>query len=144
MSDVWSDISSEFLHLYPRGRRLVVVAGADAERSRRAADDLAVALSSAGQKVEREHSSDGDEQALRSDVIAPFRAESDGAAVLVVSGPTALLSTTARGLWNFIVWQLAGDETPHSIASAIVDVTDPEQPVRRFADYCALPSSFGA
>lgn len=144
MSNVWSDISTEFLHLYPRGRRLVVVAGADAGRSRRAADDFATALTSAGQQVVREHSDDGDEQALRTDVIAPFRASSASGAVLLVSGPAELLSTTARGLWNFIVWQLAGDEAPHAIASALVDVTDPANPTRRFADYCALPSSFGA
>ena len=144
MSDVWSDISSEFLHLYPRGRRLVVVAGADAERSRRAADDFASALTSAGQRVEREHAVDGDEQALRADIVAPFRATPDSGTVLIVSGPPELLGTSARGLWNFIVWQLAGDEAPHSIASAIVDVSDPAHPTRRFADYCALPSSFGA
>lgn len=146
MSDVWSDISTEFLHLYPGGRRLVVVAGADADRSRRAADDLASALTTAGQQVAREHSADGDEQALRADVIAPFRegTGTDTGTVLVVSGPPELLSTTARGLWNFIVWQLADDEAPHSIATAIVDVSDPAHPTRRFADYCALPSSFGA
>jgi len=77
-------------------------------------------------------------------VIAPFRTGSHPATVLIVSGPAVLLSPTARGLWNFIVWQLAGDEAPHSIAGAIVDVTDPAAPTRRFADYCALPSSFGA
>lgn len=144
MSDAWSDISSEFLHLYPRGRRLVVVAGADAERSRQAADGLAQALTAAGQQVERQHSIDGDEQALRADVIAPFRDSGDDAGILIVSGPSALLSETARGLWNFIVWQLAGDEAPHAIASALVDMTDPANPTRRFADYCALPSSFEA
>ncbi|MFJ2542680.1 hypothetical protein [Microbacterium sp. NPDC087589] len=144
MSDVWSDISSEFLHLYPRGRRLVVVAGADAERSRHAADDFASSLTSAGQQVERADSRDGDEPTLRAAVVAPFRAAPDSGTVLIVSGPPELLSTTARGLWNFVVWQLAGDEAPHSIASAIVDVSDPSKPTRRFADYCALPSSFGA
>ncbi len=144
MSDAWSDISSEFLHLYPRGRRLIAVAGADAERSRRAADDLGAALIAAEQQVERTHSTDADEAALRDDVITPFRADSDPATVLIVSGPAGLLSPTARGLWNFIVWQLADDEAPHSIANAIVDVTDPAAPTRRFADYCALPSSFGA
>ena len=144
MSDAWSDISAEFLHLYPRGRRLLVVAGADAERSRHAADGLAAALTAADQQVERQHTDDGDEQVLRTDVIAPFRASPDSGSVLVVSGPPALLSETARGLWNFIVWQLAGDEAPHAIASALVDVTDPANPTRRFADYCALPSSFGA
>ena len=144
MSDVWSDITAEFLHLYPRGRRLLVVAGADAERSRSAGDDLGAALTAAGQEVERTHTEDGDENTLRSDVIAPFRTASSSATVLIVSGPASLISATARGLWNFIVWQLAGDEAPHSIASAIVDMTDPANPTRRFADYCALPSSFGA
>lgn len=144
MSDVWTDITSEFLHLYPRGRRLLVVAGADAERSRRAADDLATALHAAGQQVERAHSSDGAERQLRDEIVAPFRQREDSGAVLLVSGAAALLSESTRGIWNHIVWQLAGDEPPHSIASAIVDVTDPDNPTRRFADYCALPASFGA
>ena len=143
MSDVWSDLASEFLHLYPRGRRLVAVSGADAERSRRAADDLAAALTAADQQVERGHVDDEDEAALRADIIAPFRA-ADAPTILVVSGPEMLVAPTARGLWNFIVWQLAGDEPPHSIASALVDLTDPDNASRRFADYCALPSSFGA
>jgi len=144
MSDVWTDISSEFLHLYPRGRRLLAVAGADPERSRRAADDLATALAAAGQEVERAHSAEGIAQQVREDIVAPFRAREDSGAVLIVSGPAALLSESTRGIWNHIVWQLAGDEQPHSIASAIVDVTDPDNPTRRFADYCALPASFGA
>jgi hypothetical protein len=143
MTEIWNDIASEFLHLYPSGGRLLAVAGADAERSRHAADALAAALEAAGQTVGRAHTDDGDEQALRADVIAPFRtARSDR--VLVVSGPGALVSASARGLWNFTVWQLAGDEQPHTAASAIVDVTDPDAPTRRFDDYCALPSAFGA
>ncbi|MCI1019250.1 hypothetical protein HWD99_11475 [Microbacterium sp. C5A9] len=144
MSDVWTDISSEFLHLYPRGRRLLVVAGADAERSRRAADDLAAALTSADQHVERAHSADGSEQQLRDEIVSPFRQREDSGSVLIVSGPAPLLSESTRGIWNYILWQLAGDEPPHSIASAIVDVSDPANPRRRFADYCALPASFGA
>lgn len=143
MTEIWSDIASEFLHLYPSGGRLLAVAGADAERSRRAADDVAAALTAAGQTVERAHTGDGDEASLRADVIAPFRADR-GDRVLVVSGPAALVSASARGLWNFTIWQLAGDEQPHTAASVIVDVTDPDAPTRRFADYCALPSAFGA
>lgn len=143
MTEIWSDIASEFLHLYPTGGRLLAVAGTDAERSRRAADDLAAALTDAGQRVERAHTADGDEDALRTEVIAPFRADRSER-VLVVSGPATLLSASARGLWNFAVWQLAGDEQPHTAASVIVDVTDPAHPHRRFADFCALPSAFGA
>ena len=143
MTEFWGDIASEFLHLYPNGGRLLAVAGADAERSRRAADDLAAALTAAGQRVERAHSTAGDEDALRTEVIAPFRTDRSDR-VLVVSGPASLVSASARGLWNFAIWQLAGDEQPHTAASVIVDVTDPDAPTRRFADYCALPSAFGA
>lgn len=144
MAEVWTDIASEFLHLYPRGRRLLAVAGAEAERSRHSADELAAALSATGLRVERTHSADGDEQFLRTEVIAPFRATSASDSVLVVSGPSALLSETARGMWHYVVWQLADDEAPHTVAAAIVDVTDPANPTRRFADYCALPASYGA
>jgi hypothetical protein len=144
MSDVWTGIAEEFLHHYPRGRRLIAVAGADAERSRVAADALADVLSTAGNPVVRAHSEQGDESALRDEVVAPFRADSVEGAVLVVSGPSTLLSSTARGIWNFSLWQLAGDEPPHAAASALVDVTDPANPARRLADYCALPATFEA
>ncbi|KYK00308.1 hypothetical protein [Microbacterium sp. CH1] len=141
MSAVWDSIAEEFLHLYPRGRRLVAVAGADAERSRAAADGLAAALTAAGQTVERAHTADGEEAALRADVVGPFRAI-DSDAVLLVSGPGAIVSPSVRGMWNYVLWQLAGDEPPHTAANALVDVTDPAHPTRRFADYCAVPSSF--
>lgn len=144
MTDAWKGIADEFLHLYPSGSRLVAVAGKDAERSRRAADALAGALTAAGHEARRVHSDDGAAAALREDAVAPFRATGSGDRVLIVSGPAELLAPTTRGMWNFTVWQLVGDEAPHSAASALVDVTDPENPARRFADYCALPASYGA
>ncbi|GGM57804.1 hypothetical protein [Microbacterium saperdae] len=144
MTDVWNGIAEEFLHLYPAGRRLLAVVGEDAERSRAAADLLGTALVEAGHEVERTHSEDGDERMLRADVVAPFRNGPKADRVLIVSGPAALLGPTARGMWNFTLWQLAGDEPPHSVASALVDMTDPAHPSRRTADYCALPASFGS
>lgn len=143
MTDVWVDIASEFLHFYPRGRRLLAVAGANAERSRRAADDLTAALTASGQQVIREHSPEGSEAELRG-VVSAFREGPKSDEVLLVSGPAPLLGERTRGMWNYAVWQLAGDEPPHTVAGSIVDVTDPAQPVRRFADYCALPASYGA
>lgn len=142
MSDVWHGIAEEFLHLYPRGRRLLAVAGADADRSRVVADGLAAALTAADQTVERVHLGDVDETALRALIVAPFRTGSADGTILLVSGPAALVSPTARGLWNYVLWQLAGEEPPHTAANALVDVTDPARPTRRFADYCAVPSSF--
>lgn len=143
MTDVWADIASESLHFYPRGRRLLAVAGADAERSRQAADALGGALVAAGQQVVREHSGDGDAATLRS-VVGAFREGPKSDSILLVSGPATLLGERTRGMWNYAVWQLAGDEPPHTVAGSIVDVTDPEHPTRRFADYCALPAAYGA
>ncbi|WP_372469136.1 hypothetical protein ACCO44_07615 [Microbacterium maritypicum] len=143
MTDVWADIASEFLHFYPRGRRLLAVAGADAERSRQAADDLAAALTKAGQPVRREHSPEGDEAGVRATVTA-FREDPKSEGILLASGPAGLLGERTRGMWNYAVWQLAGDEPPHTVAGSIVDVSDPAHPVRRFADYCSLPASYGA
>lgn len=85
-----------------------------------------------------------DAAALRTDVIAPFRESAQDGRVLTVSGPAALMGEDARGVWNYTLWQLAGDEPPHSVASALVDVTDPDRPIRRFNDYCALPGSIPA
>ena len=80
---------------------------------------------------------------LRAEVTA-FREGPPSDSVLLFSGPAALLGERVRGMWNSAVWQLAGDEPPHTVAGSIVDVTDPAHPVRRFADYCALPASYGA
>lgn len=143
MTDVWADIASEFLHFYPRGRRLLAVAGADAERSRAAADALAAALTAVDQEVVRDHSADGGEAGVREAVTA-FRQAPTSDVILLFSGPAGLLGERTRGMWNYAVWQLAGDEPPHTVAGAIVDVTDPAHPTRRFADYCALPASYGA
>lgn len=143
MTDVWADIATEFLHFYPRGRRLLAVAGADAERSRQAADELATALTASGQQIVREHSAEGDETELRS-VVTAFREGPKSDDILLVSGPAALIGERTRGMWNYALWQLAGDEPPHTVAGSIVDVSDPAHPKRRFADYCALPASYGA
>ncbi|KJL20652.1 hypothetical protein RN51_02871 [Microbacterium oxydans] len=143
MTDVWADIATEFLHFYPRGRRLLAVAGADAERSRQAADELATALTASGQQVVREHSAEGAETELRGAVTA-FREGPKSDDILLFSGPAALIGERTRGMWNYALWQLAGDEPPHTVAGSIVDVTDPAHPKRRFADYCALPASYGA
>lgn len=142
--ELWDQLASEFLHLYPSGGRLIGVAGADADQSSTAADGLAQALERRGQVVQRWHSADGDETSLREGPIAQLRLDRNAERVLVVSGPGALLSPSARGLWNFSVWQFGAGEQPHTAASALVDLSDPGRPQRRFADYCALPPSYGS
>ena len=138
---LFEDLADEFLRDYPRGARLIAVASPDAARSAAAASSLCDVLAGRGIDA-RVTTQDGRaEDALRSDVVAPFR-DSRADAVLIVSGTTGLLAERTRGLWHFSVWLIDGDEVPHTAATALVDVTDPDAPVRRLADYCAVPPSF--
>ncbi len=144
MVDLWDGIAGQFLHLSPHGVRILAVAGAETERSRLAAEGVAAALERAGSVVLRAHADAVDETALRETLVTPFRADRSEDRVLVLSGPAGLLAPSVRGMWNFTVWHVAGDEPPHSAASALVDLTDAARPALRYADYCALPAEYGA
>ncbi|MBS1673896.1 MAG: hypothetical protein JSS74_08025 [Actinobacteria bacterium] len=135
------DLADEFLRDYPRGARLLAVASPSAARSAAFAEELADALRARGAEVSVTAQGELDESGLRAQIVAPFRA-AHADAVQIVSGATSLLAERTRGLWHFSVWLLEGDEVPHTAATALVDVTDPQAPVRRLADYCAVPPSF--
>ncbi|WP_243229822.1 hypothetical protein [Microbacterium sp. CIAB417] len=136
MTDAWSGIAREFLHNNATGPRLLAVSGAEEDRSRRAADELAAALAEQGVAVERTHADATEAADLRERVVAPFRADRSADRVLVVSGPDGLLSDEVRGLWHFTLWNSAGDEPTHPDAASLVDMTDPARPYRRYADSC--------
>lgn len=135
------DLVDEFLRDYPRGARLLAVASPSAERSAAFAEGLAGVLHARGLEAAVVAQGERDVLALRSDIVAPFRA-AGADAVEIVSGTNGLLAERARGLWHFSVWLIDGDEVPHTAATALVDVTDPAAPTRRLADYCAVPPSF--
>jgi len=135
------DLSDELLRDYPRGARLLAVASPSAARSAAFAGGLADALRSRGVAVSVAAQDGRDEASLRADLVTPFR-DAGGDAVEIVSGAADLLAERTRGLWHFSVWLIDGDEVPHTAATALVDVTDPEAPSRRLADYCAVPPSF--
>ena len=137
----FDEIVNEFLHLYPRGSRMVAVAGKVADRSLLFAEGLAQVLREHENAASAVAAASRDEDALRADVVRPFRDAQDGT-VLLVAGDETLLTPTARGMWHYTVWLLAGDEVPHTAASALVDVTDATHPTRRYTDYCAVPPSF--
>ncbi len=128
-------VAREFLHNYPRGSRLLAVAGADAGRSVAFADDLAAVLHGHGIAAASVSQDARNEAGLRADVIDPLRAERADA-VTIVSGDGSLLAERTRGLWHSSVWLLEGDEEPNTEADAIVDVSDPQHPTRRYADFC--------
>ncbi|MGN7861193.1 hypothetical protein ACTJI8_11460 [Microbacterium sp. 22303] len=138
---VFDDLADEFLRDYPRGARLLAVGSPSAERSAAVAEELGDVLRARGIEVAVVAQEDRDEAGLRSDIVMPFR-DAQADAVQIVSGTTSLLAERTRGLWHFSVWLIDGDEVPHTAATALVDVTDPEVPTRRLADYCAVPPSF--
>ncbi|GAA1959776.1 hypothetical protein [Agromyces allii] len=145
--DLLDGVAREFLHLTPRGRRLVAIEGLDPVRAARFADDLAAALEVQGQTVARRSLGDVDEATLRAETVEPFRAGAlegadDPDTVLVVDG-RRLLNEKVRGIWHFTVWVLAGEELPHAGVNVIVDATLESTPRRFFYDYCALPPSVG-
>lgn len=128
----------EFLQAAPRGARVWAVASPVPERSAGFADDLVAVLAARRIPASTAEPGSASVDELRADVVAPFRAEG-GDAVLLVTGDAGILDERRRALWHFSVWLLAGDEPPHTAASALIDVTDPAHPARRFGDYCAVP-----
>lgn len=134
-SDLLNSIVDEFLHSYARGSRLIAVASPDRDRSAAFAAQLTTALTARGTTATSVTPDAPDADALRSDVVGPFRSARENA-VLVVAGAAGLLDDTRRGMWHFSIWLMSGDETPHTAATALVDVTDPQHPLRQFADYC--------
>jgi hypothetical protein len=144
MSDETSlqtSLIDEFLRSYPRGSRLIAVAGVDTDRSTAFAGTLASALQERGITASAVTPDAPDADTLRAEVVGPFRSAREDA-VLIVAGDTSLLDSTRRGMWHFSIWLMAGDQVPHTAATALVDVTDPRHPSRRFADFCAVPDGF--
>jgi len=140
-ADLLNSVIDEFLHSYAHGSRLVAVSSPDRDRSAAFAAQLAAAFTARGITATAEVPDAPDADALRSELVGPFRSARENA-VLVVAGDPGLLDDTRRGMWHFSIWLMAGEETPHTAATALVDVSDPQHPFRRFADYCAVPDTF--
>ena len=140
-AELLNSVIDEFLHSYAHGSRLVAVSSPDRDRSAAFAAQLAAAFTARGVTATPVTPDAADADTLRSEVVGPFRSARENA-VLIVAGDADLLDDTRRGMWHFSLWLMAGDEAPHTAASALVDVTDPQHPFRQFADYCAVPDTF--
>lgn len=134
-AELLNSVIDEFLHSYAHGSRVVAVSSPDRDRSAAFAAQLAAAFTSRGITASSVAPDAPDADALRAEVVGPFRSKRENA-VLVVAGDAGLLDDTRRGMWHFSIWLVAGDERPHTAATALVDVTDPQHPFRRFADSC--------
>lgn len=136
-----NSVVDEFLRSYPHGARMIAVSSPDRARSADFAAGLAEALTARGITATAVTPDAPDAGALRAEVVAPFRSAREEA-VLIVAGDAGLLDGTRRGMWHFSVWLMAGDEVPHTEATSLVDVSDPQHPSRVFADFCAVPSTY--
>lgn len=136
-----ADLLDEFLRSYPRGSRLIAVSSPDVDRSAAFAETLAGILQERGIAASAVAPDTADTDTLRDEVVGPFRSAREDA-VLVVAGDAGLLDRPRRTMWHFAVWLLADDEAPHTAATALVDVSDPQHPIRRFADFCAVPDGY--
>lgn len=159
--DVYAQLAEQFSQNYARGRRIVFVDGfadtaafADA-LGRVLAGDEAVTRAS----IAVVDPADADR--LRSEIIAPYRAQTEPAdAVLLVDG-AGLLSDATRGAANFSIWLDAAPDvlatrpgrspeqpytdrefrylreaSPLRAAMVLVDVSDPSAPHQIYRDFC--------
>jgi len=136
---LWTELAGEIVQHYATGRRIVAVDGADRSATSAAADRLADALRRAGATVDRRALDDL--ASYTSTVVAPFRAGA-GDAVLVLDGPilgTPAADTLAWAMWLDTDGPGIGGPGNRTTADAIVDVTDPAHPRRRFSDWCVIP-----
>lgn len=134
-ADLLNSVIDEFLRSYARGSRLIAVSSPDRDRSVAFATRLTEALTARDITATSVAPDAPDADTLRTEVVGPFRSTRENA-VLVVSGDAGLLDDTRRGMWHFSIWLMTGDERPHTAATALVDVTDPQHPFRQFADSC--------
>lgn len=143
------------------GRIVVAIDALDREAASTFADGFEQAIADEGTAVFHVALADGAPH-IRERLIAPFRAGepfgpghvAPADAVLVVSG-RFLNAPDVRGLWNFSAWlednppigaarpARPEDEAhylrtvgPKSVASVIVENSDPAHPVQVFGDFC--------
>ncbi|REJ05855.1 hypothetical protein DY023_07845 [Microbacterium bovistercoris] len=134
-SPVHDEIAGEFLRSRRGGARLVAVASPDAALSAAFAEDLAAAFARRGVLASSAAQDGRSEEALRDELVAPLRA-AGADAVTIVAGDGSLLAGRARWLWHFRIWLATDDDLADTTADAIVDITDPQHPARRLADFC--------
>jgi len=120
---------------------MIAVSSPDRARSSAFATALAAAFTARGIVARSETPDAADAETLRTELVSPFRSAREEA-VLLVAGDERLLDGSRRGMWHFSVWLMADGEVPHTAATALVDVTDPQHPSRRFADFCAVPNDY--
>jgi len=144
-------IAAEITQNAGTARTVVAVDGQPGTDLEHVAEGLVAAFRQQGVKAMHAAASSTDVDALRAEIVDPFRTIGTDAGVLVLTG-TRLLAGAVRPLWRWSMWverdpdlHVADDDAyaaylqhddPKAHASAVLDVSDPEHPRRNWNDAC--------
>ncbi|SDQ87758.1 hypothetical protein SAMN02800687_2932 [Curtobacterium sp. UNCCL20] len=134
-------IAAEVIAQVGTNRTVIGIDGQDGVDLERVAAGLVAGFEQHGVSAMAAAAPSADVDALRADLVAPFRSTGAGDGVLVVHGH-GVLAHGARGLWRWSLWaeqedgRLERRADVKIAASAVLDVTDPEHPRREWNDAC--------
>ncbi len=140
-TDTMAAIANEVIAQVGTNRTVVGIDGQDGVDLERVAAALVAGFEQQGVSAMAAAASSADADALRNDLVAPFRSTGEGPGVLVVHGH-GVLGVGARGLWRWSMWveqesgRLERRADVKIAASAVLDVTDPAHPRREWNDAC--------
>lgn len=134
-------IAAEVIAQVGTNRTVIGIDGQDGTDLERVAAGLVAGFEQHGISALAAAAPSSDVDALRSDLVAPFRSTGAGDGILVVHGH-GVLGHGARALWRWSLWveqedgRLERRADVKIAASAVLDVTDPEHPRREWNDAC--------
>ncbi|MGN6408453.1 MAG: hypothetical protein ACTHMH_08890 [Curtobacterium sp.] len=140
-TDTMAAIAAEVIAQVGTNRTVVGIDGQDGVDLERVAAGLVAGFEQHGVSALAAAAPSTDVDALRADLVAPFRSTGEGPGVLVVHGH-GVLAHGARTLWRWSLWveqesgRLERRADVKIAASAVLDVTDPEHPRREWNDAC--------
>ncbi|WP_167051989.1 hypothetical protein [Salinibacterium sp. ZJ77] len=151
-----SDLVDEFRHNYPHGRTTFAVDALPGDDVMPLVEAVAEEFEARGLAVSRIGiPDDRSADAFLALILPAFRTDADmpADAVLVAHG-TGLHAPGIVDVWSISVWATSTTDPdpddpqlrrylrevdPPRRSDVIIDVSDPLHPVRRFADWCAVP-----
>jgi hypothetical protein len=139
--DTMAAIASEVVAQVGTNRTVIAVDGQDGTDLEHVAAALVAGFEQHGVQAMAAAAPSADVDALRSELVTPFRTTGAGEGVLVVHGQ-GLLAPSTRPLWRWSLWveqesgRLGRRADVKIAASAVLDVTDPEHPRREWNDAC--------
>lgn len=140
-TDTMAAIAGEVIAQVGTNRTVVGIDGQDGTDLEHVAAALVRGLEQQGVTAMAAAAPTSEADALRADVVQPFRSTGAGDGVLVVHGH-GLLAPGTRTLWRWSLWveqdsgRLERRADVKIAASAVLDVTDPEHPRREWNDAC--------